>query len=143
MTNAFAMGLCNIQAIRGSDGHIYWQGILLPGEAGPTFTGASGETLQVVVNNDGTVELDWLSGSTRYQGYQLNVIPTYDMSFANLVQCSGFNLPQGVSGRASVSGGNPSSVIRLTGAGSSWTPDPANVTASGDNGFYVYEGIAS
>lgn len=145
LQNAFALGTCSVRVMRQSNSQIIWQGNLSPGQSSPTFSGVlTGEVLQAIVNNDGTVQLNWTAGSNRFQGYQLAVIPSYSMASAAQLECSGFTLTSGIVGTAYASGSHiPVSQVFLTGSGSAWTPDPADITATGKDGFYVYEGATS
>ena len=145
LRNAFDIGTCIVSA----DG--LWSGILSKGQSSPTFAGnLSGEVVQINVDSSGNVALNWISGTGPSNGYQLQVVPTYSLDAATVIQVSGINMPIGVSGQAQAfanpSGpnvGNP----YLTGSGSAWSPDPADVTANiitgnNENGWYVWSGAA-
>ena len=144
-TNAFDIGECTVSA----DG--LWSGILSKGQSSPTFSGnLSGEVVQINVDSSGNVALNWISGNGPSGGYQLEVVPAYSLDAATAIQISGITMSIGVSGEAQAFAnpagpnvGNP----KLTGSGSAWSPDPADVTANiitgnNANGWYVWSGAA-
>lgn len=81
--NAFE-GPCTVVVRRSGD--IYWQGLLGKGESSPTFPGyfADTETLQISVSADGVVSLAQVAGADMADGYELSVVPGYDVTGASL-----------------------------------------------------------
>lgn len=144
LQNIFAVGACDVGVYYGATN--LWDGILAPGQSSPQFAGnAPLEVIQLVVNVDGTVELDWISGSGPSQGYTVFIQPFFSLATATQILVEQINNPHGVSGVANASA-NFSGIPRvlLSGSGSTWTPDPADITATlgATPGIYFYQGAS-
>lgn len=111
----------------GSSPIALWSGTLLKGQQSPVFNGLGGvnEQVQATVNLDGSVQLDWISGTQTSDGYDLRVTPNEAVS-TNAAQLQGMQVNplalSGTRGWVYVDTGNDA--IDLTVAGSSASPDP-------------------
>lgn len=105
-----------------------WDGDLASGEQSPIFGGQAGignEQVQVTVNMDGSVQLDWIGGSTLSDNYNLLVEPNLDTS-ATAAQLSGMTVHNGGQNQATgwlyEVASKPTVTLSVT--GSACSPDP-------------------
>lgn len=142
--NAFDVGKCTVRVGFNAYDDIF-SGVLAKGQTSAAFNGhaGAGEQLQAAVTADGAVQLNWLSGSGPSHGYQVSVVPSYSVATGSM-RASGFDIPNGVSGASGArawSSDTGSLVVNLTGAGSAWSPDPADLTEAGFQSYWnVYQG---
>lgn len=140
--NVFAVGACDV-GVYYNGAHL-WDGILAPGQSSPQFGGhQSTEVLQLVVNSDGTVQLNWISGAGPSQGYVVAIQPFFTLSAASQILVEQINIPNGVTANACCAANfSLTPQVQLTGSGSTWSPDPCNITATlgGTPGIYVFQG---
>lgn len=111
----------------GSAPALLWSGTLLKGQQSPVFNGYAGanEQIQAAVNSDGSVQLDWVSGTTTSDGYDLKVEPNIQVD-ATTAQLQSMQVnPLALAGsRGWVYKAAGTSFTNLTIAGSTLSPDP-------------------
>lgn len=145
--NAFDLGPCSL-IVYGSDGSTLWHGVLSKGQSSPTFAGSSGDVMQASVDSNGVADLVRISGSTPSNSYTLGVIAGYQLVGNSVrVRAIGMGInPNAVHGQQAFASENTSGVVNLSWTGTSWSPDPCDVTSTlggpsdTTNGFYVYSG---
>lgn len=144
LTNAFLLGTCQVSCINLAN-QVLWQGTLAPGQFSPPFNGDSpGEKLQISVDSDGNAQLTLTSDSAYTGSYTLGVTPNYDVSQATDFVVRNIFMAYAISNSATASSDALiSDGVTLQGSGSSWSPDPADVTGFGNEGLYLWEGVGT
>lgn len=142
LQNIFAVSACDVGVY--FNGTHLWDGVLAPGQSSTQFPGHQNtEVLQVVVNSDGTVQLNWISGAGPSQGYVIAIQPFFNLHTASQIVVQQISIPNGVSASACCAANFAlTPQVQLTGSGSTWTPDPCDITSTlgSTPGIYVFQG---